>query len=333
MAASYTSNPDLVTIVPPDQWKGTPLDEKGRFVNEEYPFWPYFKDLFKWQTERNPYKAQKKSDTWQMPVVKDDSFLTTNADVLVWLGHASFFIRLNGISLLIDPVFGDVGPVKRRSAMPVAPENLKNVDYVLVSHNHRDHCDEKSLKIVSSLNPTTTYLTGLKMDPLLTKFTGSRQIQAAGWYQQYNTGSGIAIYYLPSRHWARRGLTDTNTQLWGSYVIQAGDTTVYFSGDTGYGHHLKRVGELFPRIDYCLIGVGAFAPRWFMGSNHIAPENAVKGFYEMRAGTMIPMHYGTFDLSDEPLSEPRRILLEMQRAGKINGELALLDVGTVLPIR
>jgi len=332
-AASYTHNPNLPTILPPDRWKGTPLDEKGRFMNHEYPFWPYFKDLLRWQTERNPYKAQKKQDTWRLKVVSDDSFLNSGEDVIVWLGHATFFIRLNGVTLLTDPVFGNVGPVKRQVSMPVSPEKLKNVDYVLISHNHRDHCDEPSLKIVSARNPKATYLTGLKLDPLLKDFTKSENIQAAGWYQQYQTDTArIKIYYLPSRHWARRGLTDSNTQLWGAYVIQAGNTTIYFSGDTGYGSHLKEAGELFPDIDYCIIGVGAFAPRWFMGPNHIAPEDAVRGFHEMKARVMIPMHYGTFDLSDEPLGEPERLLKQLKEKNQIDGALKLLAIGEVMPV-
>jgi L-ascorbate metabolism protein UlaG (beta-lactamase superfamily) len=331
MAVSYTSNPQLPTILPPDRWKGTPLDAKGAFVNHEFPFYPYFRDLLRWQTERNSYKEQKKRDTWRLNVVRDSSFLQSDEDVIVWLGHATFFIRLGGVTLLTDPVFGNVGPVKRQSAMPVAADQLRGLDYVLVSHNHRDHCDEASLKTVSRQNPTTTYLTGLKMESLLKDFTGSQAIQAAGWYQQYETDtSKIKVYYLPSRHWARRGLFDTNTQLWGAYIIQAGGKTIYFSGDTGYGSHLKEVGELFPTIDYCIIGVGAFEPRWFMGSNHIAPDDAVKGFGEMGARTMIPMHYGTFDLSDEPMGEPRRFLQQLEKEGKVNGGLKLLDVGEVL---
>lgn len=329
---NYSSNPKLSTILPPDRWKGTPTDENGAFVNHEFPFYPHFRDLLKWQTQRNVYREQKKNDPWRLPVIKDESFLQTGQDVIVWLGHATFFIRLNGVSLLIDPVFGNVGPVRRRSAMPVAPEKLKNLDYVLVSHNHRDHCDEASLKIVSENNPKAAYLTGLKMDGLLRGFTGSHNIQAAGWYQQYQTDtSKIKVFYLPARHWARRGLRDVNTQLWGAYVVQAGGTTVYFSGDTGYGGHLKQAGELFPGIDYCIIGVGAFEPRWFMGPSHIAPDDAVKAFAEMRAKTLIPMHYGTFDLSDEPVGEPDRLLRQLEREGRIKGELKILAVGQVLP--
>ncbi|MDJ1467497.1 MBL fold metallo-hydrolase [Cytophagaceae bacterium DM2B3-1] len=330
---SYTSNPALLTILPVEKWKGTPLDAKGRFINHEFPFWPYLKDVLKWQTEHNPYKEIKKQERWHLPVRKDNSFLTSSDDVIVWLGHATFFIRINGVTLLTDPVFGNAGPVKRKAALPVAALDIKGLDYVLISHNHRDHCDKPSLKIVASQNPQTTYLTGLRMKGLLQDFTKSTQIQEAGWYQQYITdNSKIKIYYLPSRHWARRGLTDTNTQLWGAYIIEAGGKTIYFSGDTGYGNHLKQVGELFPQIDYCIIGVGAFAPRWFMGSNHIAPDDAVKGFHEMSAKNMIPMHYGTFDLSDEPLSEPQRMLIDLKEKGQINGELKLLDIGEVLSI-
>lgn len=330
--ASYTFNSELTTILPPDQWKGTPVDEKGAFMNHEYPFYPRFRDLLKWQTERNAYRDQKKADTWQMPVTKDESFLQTRENVIVWLGHATFYIRLNGVQLLIDPVFGNLGPVKRRSAMPVAPQKFEALDYILVSHNHRDHCDEASLKLLSRINPEAKYLTGLKLNELLHEWTKSRHIQASGWYQQYRTDtSRIKIFYLPARHWARRGLFDTNTQLWGAFVIQSGQTTIYFSGDTGYGSHLKQAGELFPDIDYCIIGVGAFAPRWFMGPSHIAPDDAVKAFSEMRARTMIPMHYGTFDLSDEPMGEPQRMLQQMQKEEKVDG-LKLLNVGQVLKI-
>ncbi len=328
MAVSHVSNPALKTILPTSQWKGTPLDARGCFVNLERPFWPYLKDIIKWQLETNPYKAQKKKDTWQMPVIYDNQFLHSADNMLVWLGHSSFFMRINGVTLLTDPVFGNLGPMKRRSTLPLSPDVFTGLDYVLVSHNHRDHCDADSLQRIAMNNPKTTYLTGLGMTPLLQKLTGSSRIQEAGWYQQYQTEiHPIQIYYLPSQHWARRGLRDINTQLWGAYVIQAGGITIYFGGDTGYGGHLKEAGQIFPAIDYAIMGVGAFAPRWFMSPNHSDPNDAVRGFQEMGAKNLIPMHYGTFDLSDEPLGEPRRILEDMHQKGQINGALKLLDVG------
>lgn len=334
MIVDYVSNPELHTILSPERWKGTPIDEKHRYVNHEYPFLPEFSKLWQWQTQRNPEKEAKKTDTFRLDVTKDDSFLKSKEDCLVWLGHASYFIRLNGLTILIDPVFGDLGAlVKRRSALPVSPESFKNLDYIFISHDHRDHCDESSLKLLAKNNPNVTYLTGLALDGLLKKWTGSQQTQAAGWYQQYDTDtSRIKICYLPTRHWARRGLTDTNATLWGSYVIQANGKTIYFGGDTGYGNHLKAVKEIFGTIDVYLVGVGAYKPEWFMASSHMSPTDAVKSANEMDAKLMIPMHYGTFDLSDEPAGDPYRTLQALEKQQKINNKLKLLGVGEVLKL-
>jgi L-ascorbate metabolism protein UlaG (beta-lactamase superfamily) len=327
----HVRNPALKDLLTPAQWPGTPVDQKGNFVNHEHPFVPRLAQVLKWQTQANPGKAAKKSDTWQMPVVKDTAFLQTKEDVIVWLGHASYYVRLGGVQVLIDPIFGGPTGVKRLSELPLDPDQLRQLDYILVSHNHRDHCDEPSVKRLAKNNPQATWLTGLKLDELLREWTGAGQIQAAGWYQQYQTDEQkIRIYYLPARHWARRGLTDTNTQLWGAYVLQTDRTTIYFSGDTGYGSHLAEVGRLFPQPDYCIIGVGAYKPEWFMGSSHISPTDAVRAFHEMGAKTMIPMHYGTFDLADEAPGDPRRVLENLQKTGQIKGNLQMLDVGQVL---
>ncbi|MFN8357860.1 MAG: MBL fold metallo-hydrolase [Spirosomataceae bacterium] len=334
MIVSYASNPDLQTIRPASQWKGTPVDAQGRFVNHEYPFLPEFSKLWAWQTERNPQKEEKKTDRFRLKVHTDSSFLHSSDDCIVWLGHASYFIRLNGQTLLIDPVLGDVGRfVKRLSDLPVSPHSFKQLDYILLSHDHRDHADEYSMKLLSNNNPHTTYLTSLRLDGLLRQWTASSRIQTAGWYQQYQTDtSQIKIYFLPTRHWCRRGLTDTNQMLWGAFVLQANGKTIYFGGDTGYGSHLKEVKELFGTIDYYLVGVGAYKPEWFMGGSHMSPQSAVKAANEMDVKMMIPMHYGTFDLSDEPIGDPYRSLQQLQQKGAIQGQLKLLEVGEILRI-
>lgn len=318
--SGYRHNPRLKNLLPPERWKGTPVDELGRFVNHEFPFLPRAADLLRWQTEVNPQKAEKKADTWRPEVRRDDRFLADGRDVVVWLGHATFFVRIGGVRLLIDPVLGHLAPtVRRLSPFPIDPAKLTGLDYILISHNHRDHCDEDSVRLLAAQNPDAVWLTGLELDTLLAQWTGSTRIQAAGWYQQYETDSRIELYYLPSRHWARRGISDNNTQLWGAFVLKAGGRTVYFSGDTGYGSHLREVGTLFPEPDVCLIGVAAYKPEWFMGPNHISPTNALRAFREMKAKTMIPMHYGTFDLADEPIGDPYRVLSRLRDEGKADG--------------
>lgn len=334
MTARYESNPALKTHAPAG-FRGTPVDEKNRFVNLEDPYLPEWSALLKWQLGGNPDKDFKKTDPWRLPVTKDSGFLTSGEDCLVWLGHASYFIRLGGVSLLIDPVFGPLSFFTNRySELPVPAESFRNLDYVLVSHDHRDHCDESSLKLLAKTNPQAEYLTGLRLDGLLKKWTGSTRIQTAGWYQQYGTDSSkIEIYYLPTHHWARRGLTDTNETLWGGFVLKTNGLTIYFGGDTGYGGHFRHVADLFGPIDYYLVGVGAYKPEWFMGPSHMSPTDAAESAHALGARVMIPMHYGTFDLSNEPLGDPQQVLEKRaEQDPDLKRRLRVLGVGDVLKL-
>ncbi|WP_223233356.1 MBL fold metallo-hydrolase [Chitinophaga sp. CF418] len=317
----------------PFDWKGTPVDENGRFVNHEFPHIYSFTEFLKWRFQRNPQKAEKEADTWHPEVVHNDEFLHAGRDCIVWLGHASFFIRLAGVNILIDPVFYDIVFFKRHTPFPIDPAKLKGLDYILVSHNHLDHCDKRSLRLLAENNPQAIYLTGLRMEGLLKKLTGSEQVQTAGWYQQYHTDARIKVFFLPARHWSKRGLRDVNSQLWGAFVIQGGGKTIYFASDSGYGSHFTDVGRIFPVIDYCIVGIGAYKPAFFMAQSHISPQDAVKAANEMHARVMIPMHYGTFDLADEPRSDPFNALKGLEKQGAIQGHLELLKVGEELKIQ
>ena len=327
---SYTSNPNLLNIKLPFEWKGTPTDEKGRFVNLEFPFVDSFLEVLKWQFQKNPQKQEKEHDKWRPDVVFDSGFLESDKDCIVWLGHASFFIRLAGISILIDPVFFNVSLIKRLSPLPVSPDKFKSLDYILVSHDHRDHCDEKSIRLLAMNNPQATWLTGLQMDTVLKNFTGSSKIQAAGWYQRFHTDARLKICYVPSRHWGRRFLTDTNVRLWGGYVIEGAGKTIYFGGDSGYDSHFADIAKIFPDIDVAMLGIGAYKPEFFMAQSHTSPIGALKAFHDTKAKTMIPMHYGTFDLADEPVGDPLRILKKAAGDEIADGRIHLLKVGEMV---
>ena len=149
----------------------------------------------------------------------------------------------------------------------------------------------------------------------------------AGWYQQYKTVSEVSVYFLPTRHWSKRGLSDENKRLWGAFVIQSIDKTIYFGGDTGYDNHFKELKQLFPKVNMAIIGIGAYKPEWFMHPNHVSPQDAVKGFNDTGAEIFIPMHYGTFDISDEPVGEPLRIVQQLELENKIRGKLKVLGLG------
>jgi L-ascorbate metabolism protein UlaG (beta-lactamase superfamily) len=328
----YRSNPDLKTVRA--DWQGNPVNPEGRFLNENLQPLPGFSDLWRWQRETNPQKAEKKKDTFRLSVTKNTDFLTSNQDCVVWLGHATFFIRLNGVSILTDPVLGSPSALmKRYSELPVAVSDLKNLDYIIVSHDHRDHCDEKSLKTLATQNPNATYLTGLGLDQFLKKLTNSNDIQAAGWYQAYQTDtSKIEIIYLPARHWGRRYLNDTNKNLWGAYLIRANGKSIYFGSDSGHGTHYQDFSKHFGGVDVALLGVGAYKPEWFMSSSHAGPKDAVLAAYEMKAKRFIPMHYGTFDLSDEPLGDAYRELQKLRKEPENQPLILLAGVGETIEI-
>ncbi|MCU0391693.1 MAG: MBL fold metallo-hydrolase [Thermoflexibacter sp.] len=327
----YVLNPLLPTINP--NFKGNPL-VKGRFVHPDYPFRPDFRKLFKWQLSTNPQKKEKKLDTWKLQVIHNKDFLNKKEDMIVWLGHATFFIRIGGIHLLTDPIFYGMPLVPRLIGLPIAPHKIVGLDYILLSHGHFDHLDKKSMVLLYQKNKAEL-LTSLQLGKIVKRWIPNLQCQEAGWYQQYVLkNKDIEIFYLPARHWFRRSMNDTNRTLWGSFVIRHQEKTIFFGADSGYGTHFAEISSLFPKIDICIMGVGAYKPSYMMQESHTSPHEAVQAFNEMveiahgnKTKTLIPMHYGTYDLADEPLGEPQRILLKLKHEGKIKGNLKILSLG------
>jgi L-ascorbate metabolism protein UlaG (beta-lactamase superfamily) len=285
-----------------------------------------FSNLFRWMASRNPQYSEKKQDRFTPGVLHNERFLQSKEDMIVWLGHSSFFIQLNGVRLLTDPVFYDLTPfLRRKYGLPCRVGELRNIRYILLSHGHRDHLDIPTLKKLRNYNPDAEILCPLGFIGMM-KSIGFANIQEAAWWQQYKT-EGIDIILLPAKHWNRRLLTDYNTTLWGSFAIRSDATSLYFAGDTGYGNHFKEISRSFPSFDVCLMPVGAYKPRYVMEWAHTSPEEAVMAFHTLKGKHFIPMHYGTYDLSDEPPSEPVRLLHQLRENGEINGCLNILKVG------
>jgi len=320
---SRTSQPGLTTIKP--DWQGTPLDQDGRFMNDEFPIVMRPSRLVQWQLSRNQFAGEKAKDTWRPNVADPTEFLNSDRDGLIWLGHASVYIRLNGVAILTDPIFGAPPLVERYVDLPNPLEKIRKLDYVLLSHDHRDHMDEPTLREIAQRFPNAKFLAGMGSEELIKSFvTPTNSVATACWFQRFDLNEPVEIYFLPVRHWSRRGLFDTNERLWGGFVIKGGETSIYFGGDSGYGRHYRETGEAFPEIDYFLIGIGAYEPRWFMEPNHNNPADAVKAFTDTGARTLIPIHYGTFNLSDEPPGAPLR---ELKTASEpIADKVRILDL-------
>jgi L-ascorbate metabolism protein UlaG (beta-lactamase superfamily) len=197
-------------------------------------------------------------------------------------------------------------------------------DYLLISHGHFDHLD---LKTIEKFDECIA-LVPLKMGRIIEKTNKNVKAQEAGWYQQYNIDENFEITFLPSHHWHKRSINDYNKILWGSFLIKTKNKTIYFAGDTGYSNHFKDIQLIFKEIDIAIMPIGAYSPRWFMKSSHINPNEALMAAKDLNANKIIPMHFGTFDLSDEPSGEPEQIFKEI---GK-NDNLHFLDIGEKLII-
>jgi L-ascorbate metabolism protein UlaG (beta-lactamase superfamily) len=327
----YLKNDQLDIIL--DGWQGNPHTGK-RFFDPKKAWSGSFSKVWKWQTSPKPKAKEKKADTWRLTTVKDNAFLNSKQDCIVWLGHASFFMRFNGVQIITDPVFYNLsGIVKRYSEMPCLAGDFKNIDYVLLSHGHRDHCDSRSLRDLY-VNNKFELLTGLNIGKLVQNWLPGVKYQEAGWYQQYKgLKGGLKIYYLPTQHWSNRYPWDLNETLWGSMMIETGNRTIFFGGDSGYCDYPKQIASLFPSIDIAIIGVGAYTPDYMMQDVHTNPIEAVQVIHDLKAASFIPMHYGTYDLADEPMGEPERMLVDLYGNARINATLQICQPGSTLLVK
>ncbi|MCL1911108.1 MAG: MBL fold metallo-hydrolase [Leptospirales bacterium] len=319
-------NPDLPMLK--KDWEGNVVI-KGRFCNDTVPDNFPFTNILKWTFSRNPQREEKRSDTFQLQTRPFDR-LSMRDNSIVWLGHASFLMNINGVSLITDPCFFNL-PInrKRKAPLPCSIDSLKPIDYLLISHDHRDHFDEKSVEALIEHNPDMEALIPLGGSRLFSgkKLNGVKR-QEAGWYQEYKLTASLRIIFLPARHWGRRGFNDLNKTLWGSFLIISDKTKIFFAGDSAYDELLfKEIRNLFGDIDICILPIGAYMPEFIMKRSHTSPEEAVQVFSDLGGKIFIPMHYGTYDLSDEPTGEP---IVKLQKCGndkRIDDRIKQLIIG------
>ncbi len=228
---------------------------------------------------------------------------------LSWIGHSSFYIAYDKSHFLIDPVWADraspfhfIGP-KRHKKPGIAIEAVPPIDYVLISHNHYDHLDLQACKMLHVKNPKAVFIVPLGLKATLQKY-GITNVYEMDWWSQYKHGS-FRITAVPSQHFSGRGIFDRNQSLWCGYIVEIADKCLYYAGDTGYNEqHFREIGSKFPHIDLSIIPIGAYAPRAFMKAAHVNPKEAIQIHDDVGSKASIGCHYGTFKLSDEPLSRP-----------------------------
>jgi N-acyl-phosphatidylethanolamine-hydrolysing phospholipase D len=208
----------------------------------------------------------------------------------------------------------------------VAIADLPPIDFVLISHNHYDHLDLRTLRALAERDPKTRFLVPLGNAKLLRE-QGIERVEELNWGEETRHGA-VAIHCLPAQHWSRRGLGDQNRALWSSWAVVAPDRRFYFAGDTGYFDGFSAIGRALGPFDLAAVPIGAYQPEAMMAQSHLDPEQAVQASRDLRARRALAMHYGTFDLSDEPLDEPpRRFRTAAQAAGIAESDTWVLAIG------
>lgn len=271
------------------------------------------------------------------PVVANDgAFLRENAGhsvpTVTWIGHATLLVQMDHVTFLTDPTWADrASPVSflgpRRFVDPgVELDALPRIDFVLVSHDHYDHLDLDTLRALAERHPETRFFVPLGNAELLHE-EGIENVVELDWGGRAQVRD-VEVVALPTQHWSRRGLLDARKRLWAAWAVLGRERRFYFGGDAGYSRDYADVGAALGPFDLAAMPVGAYEPRAMMQPWHLSPEEAVQAGAELRARRLVAMHYGTFDLSDEPFEEPPlRFLAAAGAAGLAAEDAIVLRVG------
>jgi N-acyl-phosphatidylethanolamine-hydrolysing phospholipase D len=227
-----------------------------------------------------------------------------------WIGHSTVLLQYQTTVVLTDPIFFNraspisfAGP-KRVFKPAIALEELSNVDYVVISHNHYDHLD---LPTVEALNDQVTWLVPLGLKRWFSD-QGVNNVIELDWWQAYEMND-VTIRLTPAQHWSKRSPWDTNTSLWGSWQIKIANFNSWFGGDTGYNDiQFKEIGQKLGPFDFAMIPIGAYEPRWFMKNMHVNPAEAVEIHKDIRSRYSMGVHWSTFQLTAEQIDAPRKDL-------------------------
>jgi L-ascorbate metabolism protein UlaG (beta-lactamase superfamily) len=246
-----------------------------------------------------------------VPVEKVDSLALANYSYekpkIIWFGHSAVLIQIEGKTILLDPMFGDVpapndllGKPRFNRELPIEIEKLPEIDAVIISHDHYDHLDYGS--IVKLKNKVKAFYTPLGVGNHLEEWGVERtKITELDWWDEVQH-EGLKFVCTPSQHFSGRGLTDGASTLWSSWIVQSKTDNIYFSGDSGYGNHFKQIGEKYGPFDFAMMECGQYNEMW--SEIHMMPEQTVQASIDLGAKVMMPIHWASFKLALHPWSDP-----------------------------
>lgn len=312
-----------------------PIFKNGRYQNpfdtwEDTPGMGTFLKLMRSEDHSNIPSPRELDKT--LPVETPDFQKLKNppeSDIqIMWIGHASVLVQMDGLTILADPIFSDrcspvqfLGP-KRYRPPPCKVKDLPHLDAIIISHNHYDHLDHGSVKSLNS-----------KYDDKITWFVasgtkewminaGCKNVVELSWWEEAEFPGRPEFKFasVPCQHRCERTLWDSMKALWCSWIVKGPRHSFYFAGDTGYCSGFKQIGRKYGPIDFAAIPIGAYYPRWFMRPMHVDPEEAVKVYEDVKARHALGIHWGTFKMTREFYLEPPVKLGEELDKKKIDRE-------------
>ena len=299
-------------------------------------------DFWRWRRERRaagvpqPPQAGYRAFAAQWTQAPDFTLAPAESRRVWWIGHATVLLHLNGLWILTDPVLSHrasplsfAGPARKVPCV-VDVDALPPIDVVLISHNHYDHLDRATVRALARRSQRqatpTRFLAPLGLAALMRDW-GCVDVREHDWWQRH-AYRGLTFDCVPAQHWSARGLRDRNRTLWCGWTARSTDFGFYFAGDTGYWSGLAQIADRTGDIDLAALPIGAYAPRWFMQGQHIDPAQAVQLHRELRARRSLAIHWGSFELADDALDEPPRLLrAALAEAGLADDAMWLLRQG------
>ena len=319
-----------------DFFAGAPKGDDGRFTNLDGDIghgsfsvrFPFFLRRFGTYFRSGEGAPER--------VANDGAFLRENArhsaPTVTWIGHATLLVQMEHVTFLTDPTWSNrpspvplLGP-SRYVEPGLEIDDLPPIDFVVISHNHYDHLDLPTLRTLAERNPETQFYVPLGNASLLQE-QGIDKVEELDWGQTA-LYKGVTIHCLPSQHWSKRSLTDDHKALWSSWAVTGSDRRFFFAGDTGYFSGFEAIGSRLGPFDLVALPIGAYAPRAMMRESHMNPEEALLAAIDLQASRAVAIHFGTFDLSDEPLAEPPLRFRNAARNSELGEESAwIFNIG------
>ena len=290
---------------------------------------------FKWSTIPQFFtNGNNKVPSKELPIEKLTKSYFENVPIqprITWFGHSTSFVEMEGLTIFIDPMLGDVpapspflGTKRFQKELPISIDSLPKIDIVLISHDHYDHLDYGS--IVKLKDKVAEFYVPLGIKAHLTLWgVEASKITEFDWWESIRFNK-VEFVSTPARHFSGRGVTNRNSTLWCSWVLKSENSNIFFSGDSGYGKHFKEIGEKYGPFDFAMVECGQYNEQW--SQIHMTPEETIQASIDVKSSLTMPIHWGSFKLALHSWDDP--IIRVSAQAKVLNVKITTPKIGEAI---